>query len=408
MTRAVEDVLLEIGADAVPQILVLAKADRIDDERRAELEHRHPGAVLISAVTGEGLDGLEQRIEDEFARALPGRRAADPVRGGRATRRAARDRRRSRARGHARRSPRAGPPAGVGRRALPGIRAESPVRVTQWASAHGRLGPRLDGRAVLPTRAYPGDAGLDLYALEERELGPGERASIGTGIAVEIPDGQAGLVLPRSGLAARHGIAIVERARADRLRLPGRGPRAAAQHRPRRRRSRSRAGDRIAQLVLVRVETPAVVEVDALAPQSAAPAASARAARSTKPLGRARGRRRGRGRGLRQQARLLEELGRDGGRILAVELAPSAFSSRIAGSVSSALTRLIVASNAGPSASSARTTPPAPRCPSRTCSSGREQRVAPAQQLRVGCVGRRPPGRSPGRAPGTGRRARAA
>jgi GTPase len=70
MTRAVEDVLLEIGADAVPQILVLAKADRIDDERRAELQHRHPGAVLVSAVTGEGVDGLVQRIEDEFARAL--------------------------------------------------------------------------------------------------------------------------------------------------------------------------------------------------------------------------------------------------------------------------------------------------------------------------------------------------
>jgi GTP-binding protein HflX len=70
MTRAVEDVLLEIGADALPQILVLAKADRIDDERRTELERRHPDAVLISAVTGEGLEALEQRIEDEFARTL--------------------------------------------------------------------------------------------------------------------------------------------------------------------------------------------------------------------------------------------------------------------------------------------------------------------------------------------------
>jgi GTPase len=70
MTRAVEDVLLEIGADAVPQILVLAKADRIDDARRGELERRHPDAVLISAVTGEGLETLEQRIEEEFARTL--------------------------------------------------------------------------------------------------------------------------------------------------------------------------------------------------------------------------------------------------------------------------------------------------------------------------------------------------
>jgi GTP-binding protein HflX len=70
MTRAVEDVLVEIGADAVPEILVLAKADRVDAERRAELERRHPDAVLISAVTGEGLGALEQRIEEEFARTL--------------------------------------------------------------------------------------------------------------------------------------------------------------------------------------------------------------------------------------------------------------------------------------------------------------------------------------------------
>jgi GTP-binding protein HflX len=70
MTNAVEDVLLEIGADAVPEILVLAKADRVDDERRAELLRRHPGAVLVSAVTGEGIETLAQRIEEEFARTL--------------------------------------------------------------------------------------------------------------------------------------------------------------------------------------------------------------------------------------------------------------------------------------------------------------------------------------------------
>lgn len=68
---------------------------------------------------------------------------------------------------------------------------------------------RLDPRAILPARAHPGDAGLDLCALEPAELRPGERASIGTGIAVEIPEGFAGLVLPRSGLAARHGISLV-------------------------------------------------------------------------------------------------------------------------------------------------------------------------------------------------------
>lgn len=68
---------------------------------------------------------------------------------------------------------------------------------------------RLDARAQVPTRAHPDDAGLDLYALEETTLAPGARAQIRTGIAVEIPAGHAGLVLPRSGLAARHGIALV-------------------------------------------------------------------------------------------------------------------------------------------------------------------------------------------------------
>jgi dUTP pyrophosphatase len=67
----------------------------------------------------------------------------------------------------------------------------------------------LSDSAILPTRANDGDAGLDLYAAEPASLGPGERASVGTGLAVEIPPGHAGLVLPRSGLAARHGIALV-------------------------------------------------------------------------------------------------------------------------------------------------------------------------------------------------------
>lgn len=68
---------------------------------------------------------------------------------------------------------------------------------------------KLNEGASLPTRAHPGDAGLDLYACEAAHIGPGERWSVGTGIAVEIPDGHAGLVLPRSGLARDHGIALV-------------------------------------------------------------------------------------------------------------------------------------------------------------------------------------------------------
>ena len=122
---------------------------------------------------------------------------------------------------------------------------------------------RLDPRATLPTRAYPGDAGLDLYALETAVLEPGQRLSVPTGIAVEIPDGQAGLVLPRSGLAARFGIALVN--------APGlidagyRGEvRVLLLNTDRDDSVTLEPGDRIAQLVLVRVETPDVLAVEAL------------------------------------------------------------------------------------------------------------------------------------------------
>jgi dUTP pyrophosphatase len=124
---------------------------------------------------------------------------------------------------------------------------------------------RLDPRATLPTRAYPGDAGLDLYALEQAVLAPGERASIPTGIAIEIPEGQAGLVLPRSGLAAKHGIAIVN--------APGlidagyRGElRVLLLNTDRAQPFTVASGDRIAQLVLVQVTMPEVAEVEQLAP----------------------------------------------------------------------------------------------------------------------------------------------
>lgn len=68
---------------------------------------------------------------------------------------------------------------------------------------------KLKDNAVIPTRAHPGDAGLDLYSTEIAHLGPGERWAVGTGIALEIPEGHAGLVLPRSGLAREHGITLV-------------------------------------------------------------------------------------------------------------------------------------------------------------------------------------------------------
>jgi dUTP diphosphatase len=123
---------------------------------------------------------------------------------------------------------------------------------------------RLDAGARLPTRAYAGDAGLDLYALEDGVIAAGERASIRTGIAVEIPAGQAGLVLPRSGLAARHGIALVN--------SPGlidagyRGEiRVLMLNTDRSDPFTFAAGERIAQLVLVRIESPEVIEVEELA-----------------------------------------------------------------------------------------------------------------------------------------------
>jgi dUTP pyrophosphatase len=119
---------------------------------------------------------------------------------------------------------------------------------------------RLQEDAILPTRAYEGDAGLDLYAAHAARLGPGERASIGTGVAVAIPPGHAGLVLPRSGLALRHGIALVnapglidEGYRGElRVLLLNTDLQASFE---------IVAGDRIAQLVLVAVAAPALVEV---------------------------------------------------------------------------------------------------------------------------------------------------
>lgn len=68
---------------------------------------------------------------------------------------------------------------------------------------------RLRADAELPLRAYAGDAGFDLTACDRHELGPGERAVVPTGLAVAIPEGHGGFVLPRSGLAARNGITIV-------------------------------------------------------------------------------------------------------------------------------------------------------------------------------------------------------
>jgi dUTP pyrophosphatase len=124
---------------------------------------------------------------------------------------------------------------------------------------------RLQPDAVLPTRAYDGDAGLDLYAAHGAQIAPGGRESVGTGLAVEIPEGHAGLVLPRSGLALRHGIALVN--------APGlidagyRGElRVLLLNTDAESAFEIVAGDRIAQLLVVAFAAVAVVEVNALEP----------------------------------------------------------------------------------------------------------------------------------------------
>ena len=114
-----------------------------------------------------------------------------------------------------------------------------------------------------PEPAHGDDAGYDLHAAEEAVIPSGERADVGTGIAVEIPKRHAGLVLPRSGLAARHGIALVN---APGLIDPGyRGElRVLLLNTDRRRAFEVSPGDRIAQLLVVRVEGPELVEAESL------------------------------------------------------------------------------------------------------------------------------------------------
>jgi dUTP pyrophosphatase len=123
---------------------------------------------------------------------------------------------------------------------------------------------RLTESATAPLRAHPGDAGCDLFAAESARLEPGERASVGTGVAVEIPDGSAGLVLPRSGLAARHGISVVN--------APGlidagyRGEvRVLLLNTDKTEAFEIEPGDRIAQLVIVEIGDADPVEADELA-----------------------------------------------------------------------------------------------------------------------------------------------
>jgi dUTP pyrophosphatase len=138
---------------------------------------------------------------------------------------------------------------------MPRMNAE-PTRV-------GVLVQRLDPGLPLPERAHPGDAGADLFAATDVELGPGQRAVVPTGIAIALPDGYAAFVHPRSGLAARHGVTIVNapgtvdagyrgEIRVTLLNTDAETP------------VRFQRGDRIAQLVIQRVERPVFHEVERL------------------------------------------------------------------------------------------------------------------------------------------------
>lgn len=122
---------------------------------------------------------------------------------------------------------------------------------------------RLSEKATLPTRAHDGDAGLDLYAAEGARIGPGQRVSVGTGLAVAVPQGLAGLVVARSGLALKHGIALVnapgviDSGYRGELRVLLLNTDATSDF-------KLAVGDRVAQLLLIPIATASPLEADAL------------------------------------------------------------------------------------------------------------------------------------------------
>ena len=122
---------------------------------------------------------------------------------------------------------------------------------------------RLSEAATLPTRAHDGDAGLDLYASEGAHIGPGQRVSVGTGLAVAVPQGLVGLVTPRSGMAIKHGVSLVN--------TPGvidsgyRGElRVLLLNTDSGSEFKVAAGDRIAQLLLIPIATASPLEAEGL------------------------------------------------------------------------------------------------------------------------------------------------
>jgi dUTP pyrophosphatase len=140
-------------------------------------------------------------------------------------------------------------------------------RPTESASRLGEMEElrftKLSEKATLPTRAHDSDAGLDLYAAESARIVPGARVSVGTGLAVAVPEGLAGLVLPRSGLALKHGVTLVN---SPGLIDPGyRGEvRIVLLNTDQTIDFKCTPGDRIAQLLLVPIATASPTKADAL------------------------------------------------------------------------------------------------------------------------------------------------
>ncbi len=127
---------------------------------------------------------------------------------------------------------------------------------------------RLDPDVPLPSYAHPGDAGCDLVTVEDADVAPGERVLLRTGISLALPDGYAAFVHPRSGLAARHGVGIVNAPGTVDAGYRGEVQVIVINHDPREV-LRLRRMDRIAQLVVQRVEQVAWREVDGALPESA-------------------------------------------------------------------------------------------------------------------------------------------
>ena len=213
---AVHAVLSEIGADEVPVELVLNKVDLLDPLARRRIGHAFPqGTPGLGRRRGRASRRSGERVSELFSDRFEDVRLLVPYEDGRslaqlyglgapiAERRDTPEGVRVRARLPRREIPRFAQFLVAGEAEL-----DSDAKRSRRDDRR-RRSPPASGRAACRAQAYDGDAGLDLAACEETRLEPGERAVVPTGIAVEIPEGYAGFVQPRSGLAARHGLGIV-------------------------------------------------------------------------------------------------------------------------------------------------------------------------------------------------------